>query len=217
MKIKSGNQTHRRWVSPWAAMMAIAFGAIMIGPPAHTATLRRGSAAASSVSGGQGTFLSGYFDFGPAGDNLLRLENPTSANGNLCAMIYVFNANESMGECCGCPITPNELLQGSVKTILGPGWGFSGGAPGTGVIQVISALPNNGRQCSPLQLYTPTPTLNGWITHAHTIGAITGLTEVSMADNGSADPTEVTSLINQCGAIIGNGSGSGSCTCPRGE
>jgi len=199
-------------------MVAIALLAIMTGASANAATLRRGgTSSGASSGGGQGTFLSGYFDFGPAGDNLIRLENPTSANGNLCAMIYVFNAGESMGECCGCLLTPNELLQDSIKTVLGPGWGFSGGTPGTGVIQVISALPNNGRLCSPLQVYTPTPTLNGWITHSHLIGTISGLTEVSLVDNGSADPTEETSLINTCGAIIGNGSGSGSCTCPRAE
>jgi hypothetical protein len=213
MRMELVIRRHRRW----CAVVAIALGALMTGVAANAATLRRGSSAATTAGGGQGTFLSGYFDFGPAGDNLLRLENPTSSNGNLCAMIYVFNASESMGECCGCLITPNELLQDSMKTILGPGWGFSGGTPGTGVIQVVSALPNNGRLCSPFQLYTPTPTLNGWITHAQSVGSLTGLTEVSLVDNGSADPTEATSLINTCGAIIGNGSGSGSCTCPRAE
>ncbi len=210
-------KSDRRPPWQWFGIISLMFSAILAGTAAHAATLRRGSSANGSASGGTGTFLSGYFDFGPAGDNLLRLENPTSANGNLCAMIYVFNASESMGECCGCLITPNELLQDSMKTVLGPGWGFSGGTPATGVIQVISALPNNGRLCSPFQLYTPTPTLNGWITHAQSVGTFTGLTEVSLVDNGSADPAEATSLINVCGAIIGNGSGSGSCTCPRAE
>ncbi len=213
MRIKSKNRTYHRW----SAIVTIALGAILTGAVAKAATLRRGASAAGSTSGGTGTFLSGYFDFGIAGDNLVRLENPTSANGNLCAMIYIFNANEAMGECCGCVLTPNELLQDSLKTVLGPGWGFTGGTPATGVIQVVSALPNNGRLCSPFQLYTPTPTLNGWITHAQTVGSLTGLTEVSLADNGSADPTEAISLINTCGAIVGNGSGGGICTCPKAE
>ena len=54
-----------------------------------------------------GTFLTGYFDTAPgseafgAGDNALRIENPTAANGDLCAMIYIFDASEELG-CCGC-------------------------------------------------------------------------------------------------------------------
>ena len=46
------------------------------------------------------------------GDNIIRLINPNgAANSNLagaqpqtvCAMLYVFDANQEMGECCGCP------------------------------------------------------------------------------------------------------------------
>ena len=49
---------------------------------------------------------------GSNGDNILRLINPNgAANGNLagakeqtvCAMIYVFDAHQEMGACCGCP------------------------------------------------------------------------------------------------------------------
>jgi hypothetical protein len=208
-----------RWGWRGITVMAVAAAVMMLTARAEANTLRRGASAGASGSAGTGTFLSGYFDIapGPAADNVLRLENPTAANGNLCAMIYIFNAAESMGECCGCLLTPNQLLQDSVKTVLGAGWGFSGGAPGHGVIQIVSALPNNGRQCVPYQPYTPTPTLNGWTTHAQTIGTVTGLTEVALTDNGAADPTEAASLLAVCGSIIGNGSGSGSCTCPKSE
>ena len=54
---------------------------------------------------------------GGAGDNILRLINPNgAANGNLagaqeqtvCAMIYVFDDDEEMGECCGCPLSSSS-------------------------------------------------------------------------------------------------------------
>ena len=207
----------KQMAAAWAGVLAMVLGAVvMLSPTAYANTLRRGSSASgSSGSAGQGTFLSGYFDLGSTGDNVLRIENPTSANGNLCAMIYVFDANEEMGECCGCLLTPNQLLQDSVKTVINAGWQIAPGAPSSGVIQIVSALPNNGRLCSPFQVYTPTPTLNGWITHAQTVAGITGLTEVSMTDNGTADLAESALLPGLCGEILGNGSGAGNCTCPR--
>ncbi len=52
------------------------------------------------------------------GDSILRLINPNgAANGNLagakpqtvCAMIYVFDESQEMGECCGCPLSSTQL------------------------------------------------------------------------------------------------------------
>ncbi len=202
-----------------AMATAIALAIVIVSAPAHAASLRRGATFSSASDAGQGTFFSGYFDFGTgsAQDNALRLENPTAANGNLCAMIYIFNAAESMGECCGCPLTPNQLLQDSLKTVIGTGWVLPGGPPSNGVIQIVSALPNNGRLCVPYNIYTPTPTLNGWITHAQVVGAIAGLTEVDLTDNGSADLAESAALVAQCASNVGNGSGGGVCTCPKSQ
>jgi hypothetical protein len=38
--------------------------------------------------------------------------------GNLCANLYVFDANQELQECCSCLITPNGLLRLSVKNDL---------------------------------------------------------------------------------------------------
>ena len=66
----------------------------------------------------------------------------------------------------------------------------------------------------PTLAYTPTANLNGWVTHAQDVGGITGITEVSLTDNGAADATEAAFLISECADIIGNGSGKGRCNCP---
>lgn len=206
-----------RKVAGRIGILAMMLGAIMVlTPTARAATLRRGASPGASGGGGLDTFFSGYFDFGPGGmgDNLIRLENPTAANGNMCAMIYILDTAEEMGECCGCLLTPNQLRHDSIKHVIGNGWTLAPGAPTSGVIQIISAPPNNGKQCAPAQPYVPTPTLDGWITHAQTVAGIPGLTEVSLKDNGDADPNEQTYLTTFCGFILGNGSGAGNCTCP---
>ena len=210
----------KRSARGWAAIFAMALGsAFLLSPTAHANTLRRGSSAGSAGNSYGGTFLSGYFDLGTGSseDNVLRLENPTADNGSLCAMIYVFNAGEAMGECCGCRLTPNQLLTGSVKALLGTGWTLAGGTPSHGVLQIVSATPNNGTVCSPNKPYTATEQLDGWITHEQTVMGVTGLTEVSLTDNGTADSFESQSLIGNCGQILGNGSGAGNCVCPKSE
>ena len=208
----------------WAGALAIALGAvIMLGPTAQAGTLRRASTSTSAAGGADpGTFLTAYFDLATTGesfgvgDNALRIENPTAANGDLCAMIYIFDASEELGCCAGCPLTPNQLLQDSVETIIGSSWEIAGGTPAQGVIQIVSSLPNGSAvaPCNPGAAYTPTANLNGWITHAQDVGGVTGITEVSLDDNGAADATEAAFLISECSDIVSNGSGKGVCTCP---
>jgi len=40
------------------------------------------------------------------------------ANGETCAMIYVFDTSQAMEECCGCPITADGLLSISITDNL---------------------------------------------------------------------------------------------------
>ncbi len=61
-----------------------------------------------------------------AGDNILRLENPNGnanvalpgAPQNICAMLYVFDDDEEMGACCGCPVSSAGLATFSVEKNL---------------------------------------------------------------------------------------------------
>jgi len=41
-----------------------------------------------------------------------------------------------------------------------------------------------------------------------------GLTEVALYDDGAGDPANLTYLQNECGQLVGNGSGAGICSCP---
>ncbi len=202
-----------------AGMLAMTLGLLtMLVATVEAATLRRAGSSGADAGNGQDTFLSGYFDFGSGAtlDNMIRLENPTAVSGNLCAMIYIFDSQEELGACCGCLLTPNQIRYGSFKQVIGNLW--VGNPPTKGVIQIVSAAPNNAvTQCSPFQSYTPTPTLNGWITHAQTFAGISSLTEVSLTDDGNADASEASLLLTRCGGLIGNGSGFGTCTCPTSD
>jgi hypothetical protein len=87
---------------------------------------------------------------GGSGDNILRLVNPNgAANGNLagaktqtvCAMIYMFDDDEEMGECCGCPLSSSRLATFSIENNLTSNWGIQN-IETYGAIAIVAAAPN---------------------------------------------------------------------------
>ena len=62
-----------------------------------------------------------------APDGTVRLTNPGTAGGNLCAAVFVFDQNQEMSECCSCFLSPDGLRTLSVNTDIT-------GNPLTGVI-----------------------------------------------------------------------------------
>jgi hypothetical protein len=157
-------------------------------------------------------------------------------------MIYVFDDDEEMGECCGCPLTSAQLATFSVEFNLTNNWGLTGGPEGgdhsNGAIAIVAAAPNttiltpggggeaaNGG-CDPTNVpgYSVTTASNllGSVTHNQIVqegssgsdAATSGLTEIGLFDDAGGDPTNLIYLQTQCGAIIGNGSHGAICTCP---
>lgn len=175
----------------------------------------------------------------PVGDSILRLINPVgNANFGLgtvvnqCAMIYVFDNDEEMGECCGCPISPTRLQTYSFQKDLLSNWGLSGGvAGGDGIVVVRSALINNRNclsfafpfaqapgcngGCDPTVGYSVNGPLLGSITEAEQVDGTTNILETPLFNNASGDLTNDHYLISQCSAQLGNDSGTGICNCPN--
>jgi hypothetical protein len=99
-------------------------------------------------------------------DNILRLINPNgAANANLagakaqtvCAMIYIFDTDQEMGECCGCPLSSAQLATFSVISNLTSNWALAGAsdgaddfdpANGLGAIAIVAATPNATPLCT---------------------------------------------------------------------
>jgi hypothetical protein len=185
---------------------------------------------------------------GGHGDNIIRLINPNgSANANLgttpqvvCAMIYVFDDNQEMGECCGCPLSSAGFTSVSVEKNLTSNWALAGGPAGgahsNGAIAIIAAAPNTTKLspggggaaanggCDPTQNpgYPVTMANNvfGSIIHNQIVAGNpnpdenVGLTETKLFDDCNGNFANEVYLQTQCGALVGNGTGGGICTCP---
>ncbi len=62
--------------------------------------------------------------------------------GETCAMIYVFNTEQSLQACCGCPVTADGLLTLNITTQLAGNPVALGKLLQDGVIRIIPTLPN---------------------------------------------------------------------------
>jgi hypothetical protein len=242
----------------WLAKGALVVGALalfaMTSTSANAASLRRagttGSGEASLNGGTNGNYLSTWYGVSTSdgnGDNVLRLDDPNgcgdgginassncSAETDQCAMIYVFDDDQEMAECCGCPITPNELQTYSVESNLTANWGLPVDDNGSGIIVVVGSSfnvtacnvrntscgsdgsPGLSPGCDPTAapVTAGDTALDGSITHNQKIGTTSGLTEIPLFNNGAGDATNNAYLVSECSSLIANSSTKGSCTCP---
>ena len=153
---------------------------------------------------------------------LLGAGNERDGTGDLCAMIYVIDTAEELQECCGCLVTPNQLIELSVQRNLltNP----NNGVPiHSGTIKLIKSVPvgmpageYDNSVCHP-EAPVPTPTLRAWITHTRTItyGASQSLvaTTESLFSAATLSSIEKNFLATECGFIQAE-AGAGRCTCP---
>jgi len=152
---------------------------------------------------------------GSAPDATVRIDNPGLTYGNLCAMIYVFDADQQMSECCGCVETHNGLRTLSVRSNLtnNP---LTGVVSSNGVIKILSSRAT-GSACDPTSGVTPTPNLRAWVTHVgNAVGSSYPVTETESSDS-TLGATELANLQAQCAFLGILGSGHGTCSCGGGD
>ena len=147
-----------------------------------------------------------------APDGTLRIDNPGTAGGDLCAAIYVFDVNQEMTECCSCLVTPDGLRTLSVNTDLTSN-PLTGKILTTGVIKIVSTKSSGSTCLNPTSLY-PTPSVRAWATHIQNSNFT--VTETNSQD-ATLSATEQGNLQNECVAIHKDGSGSGICSCGTGD
>jgi len=144
-------------------------------------------------------------------DQTLRLTNPGTSGGPLCAAIYVFKADQELSECCSCYLSPDGLRTLSVNADLSSN-PLTGTVATGGVIKIVSTTTVGGVCPLPTGL-TPTPAVRAWSTHLQNNGTLT--------ETGSADATlsanEVSRLKRECYAVKLVGSGHGVCSCGTGD
>jgi hypothetical protein len=172
----------------------------------------------------QDVYRLNYFsnNYAAAPDATVRIDNPGLTYGNLCAMIYVFDADQQLSECCGCVETHNGLRTLSVRRDLTSN-PLTGVVSRNGVIKIISAAVNNS-PCDPSSNVSPRANLRAWGTHIQNVVGVDPSviatafpiteTEFSASTLGA---TELANLQAQCAFIGILGSGHGVCTCGTGD
>jgi len=171
----------------------------------------------AGVASAQDVYKLNYFsnNFAPAPDATVRISNPGLTYGNLCAMVYVFDADQQLTECCGCIETHNGLRALSVRSNLTSN-PLTGVVSRNGVIKVVSAAVNNA-PCDPTSNVRPTANLRAWVTHIQNpVGTAYPITETESSDS-TLGATELANLQAQCAFIGILGSGHGICSCGTGD
>ena len=171
----------------------------------------------SGIAMAQDVFKVNYFsnNAAPAPDATVRIDNPGLTYGNLCAMVYVFDFDQQLSECCGCVETHNGLRTLSVRRDLTSN-PLTGVVSSNGVIKVVSAAVNNS-PCDPTTNVKPTANLRVWVTHIQNpVGTAFPITETE-SSNSALGATELANLQAQCAFINILGSGHGTCSCGTGD
>ena len=131
-------------------------------------------------------------------------------------MIYVFDSDQQLTECCGCVETHNGLRTLSVKSNLTSN-PLTGVVSKNGVIKVVSAAVNNS-PCDPTSNVRPLSNLRAWGTHIQNPvnEAAYPITETEFSDS-RLGATELANLQAQCAFVNILGSGQGICSCGTGD
>jgi hypothetical protein len=170
------------------------------------------------------TFKINYFSNAHAPDDVLppgtvqvtnvgtQTGSKTDPGGNLCAMIYVFQPDQELAECCGCKITPDGLLTLNIDHLTANP--LTPVTITSGVIKIVSSY-SSGSTCDPTKP-VPATGIRAWATHIQNYDypyEFETETEFSDSNLGAG---ELGSLKAKCAAIAAVGSGAGVCTCGGG-
>ena len=147
-----------------------------------------------------------------APDGTLRITNPGTAGGSLCAAIYVFDSSQELSECCSCFVSPDGLRTLSVNTDV-TGNPLTGVTLNTGVVKIVST-PTKGGLCPLPTSLTPTAGIRAWATHIQ--NSSFAQTETASQD-ATLSSAEQSRLQGECFGIQIDGSGKGICSCGSGD
>lgn len=150
-------------------------------------------------------------------DGTIRLVNPGVttgySDGNLCAMVYVFDRNQELNECCGCTISDSGLRTLSLINDLTAN-PLSGKAPVAGSIEIVPAEPGSSGQCNAGSL-DPNGVMLGWETNVQGTTGTFQVTEMPLLLVPLGN-TEGKVLASECSMLQQLGSGAGVCSCGSG-
>lgn len=144
-------------------------------------------------------------------DATVSLSNTNLDGNDICAMIYVFDQNEAMIECCGCSASIDDLRTLSLNSDLTPN-PLTGRLSTRGTLKIVPADKLNNASCNPSTI-TPAGELDAWTLHLHSPTEMTESTFRPLVFTSA----EQNFLQNTCAAIQELGTGQGICTCGTGD
>jgi uncharacterized protein YjdB len=167
-------------------------------------------------TGRGGVSVQTYFDkTNVAGvDAPIRVAESAEGGENLCAMVYVFSADQEMSECCGCKVTQNGLLTLSLNKDLTSN-PVTGKTLTRGTVQVIASDSTNNPTCDPTSL-APTAAFTVWGTHIQPI-TVGELPPSPSSQSTSPPHDKFIAPQTLCQFVEELGSGQGICTCGTGN
>ena len=148
-----------------------------------------------------------------APDGTVRLTNPGSAGGGVCADVYVFDVNQELSECCSCYLSPDGLRTLSVNVDLTSN-PLTGHVLTTGVIKLVSNVATSTVCPLPTKIVSIFGGVRAWTTHIQNGSFVE--TEGASQD-ATLSSAEDSRLNSECSGISISGSGSGVCTCGTGD
>ncbi|MBT9329589.1 Ig-like domain-containing protein [Paracidobacterium acidisoli] len=158
----------------------------------------------------------GYFTHAASDpDANVRMTNPGTTGANLCSMVYVFDQDQQMAECCGCVISPDGLRTLSLKNDLlsNP---LTGVSPVAGSVMLVPSDYATNTSCNAATL-TPSGLTVAWATHLQTTPASPATATETPLSLTPLDPALTSALQAQCSFIQQLGSGHGICSCGTGD
>ena len=145
------------------------------------------------------------------GDSTVRLTNPGLSGADLCAMIYVFNSDQQLAECCGCILSRNALRTLSLRKDLVSN-SLTGTTLKSGSVVVVTSKLNINQSCD-ASVLAPSGTGLAWATHlqankdGESVATETPFSSVALGES------ELNGLQSQCSYIRQLGGTQGSCSC----
>ncbi len=150
-----------------------------------------------------------------APDTTLQVAQSSDVAPQLCAMVYVFDADQQMSECCGCVTSRDGLLTLSYQNDLlsNP---LTGLKSTTGSVVVVAADQASNPTCDASAI-TPLGSMTSWSTSLEPVGQGQYSVQESPASASPLSDTQSSSFQAQCYFIKTLGSGQGTCSCGSGE
>jgi len=161
-----------------------------------------------------------YFANLDAGDSNINISNNGASasgtifapSGNLCVGVYTFDADEELASCCSCFVTPNGLVNISVRNSLISST-LTPSVPTSVVVKLLAWTAPSFAACDAGLPGPPAPGLAAWGTTLHArpgVPTTYGVTETAFSP-ATLSPNESAHISAFCQIIESTSSGFGRC------